>query len=131
MSDKYDKEDQPCLTYGEAWEIQRTVGSLLNHHSKCSSVPGHHPLSGPALLCDCGVIERLWNHRRFVKLERELAEVTKQRDILMTAMEEIGGGAHSWKTCVDQLAPRAIAEATGQTYDEVVKNLTGLEGGAA
>lgn len=59
-----------------------------------------------------------------------IAEVTKQRDILMTAMEEIGGGAHGWKTCVDQIAPRAIAEATGQTYDEVVKNLTGLEGGA-
>lgn len=69
-----------------------------------------------------------WDHAR--KLERELAKVTKQLDILITAMEEIGGGAHGWKTCVDQIAPRAIAEATGQTYDEVVKKLTGLEGGA-
>lgn len=68
-----------------------------------------------------------WDHSR--QLERELAEVTKQRDALMSAMEQIGGGAHSWKTCVDQIAPRAIAEATGQTYDEVVKKLTGLEGG--
>lgn len=70
-----------------------------------------------------------WDHAR--QLERELAEVTGQRDILMTAMEEISGGAHLWKTCVDQIAPRAIAEATGQTYDEVVKKLWGLEGGAA
>lgn len=61
---------------------------------------------------------------------RELAEVTKQRDALISAMEEIGGGAHGWKTCVDQIAPRAIAEATGQTYDEVVKKLWGLKGGA-
>ena len=73
---------------------------------------------------DCNILL----HAR--QLERELAEVTKQRDILMSAMEQIGGGAHGWKTCVDQIAPRAIADATGQTYDEVVKKLTGLEGGA-
>jgi len=63
-------------------------------------------------------------------LQRALVRVVKQRDILMTAMEEISGGAHGWKTCVDQIAPRAIADATGQTYDEVIKKLTGLEGGA-
>lgn len=63
------------------------------------------------------------------QLERELAEATKQRDVLMSAMEQIGGGAYGWKTCVDKIAPCAIAEATGQTYDEVVKKLWGLEGG--
>lgn len=65
------------------------------------------------------------------QLERELAEVTKQRDILMSAMEQIGCGAHGWKTCVDKIAPHAIADATGQTYDQVVKKLYGLEGGSA
>lgn len=46
------------ITFGEAWEIQHTVGSSLDHAPKCSSVAGHHPLSGPHLLCDCGAIER-------------------------------------------------------------------------
>lgn len=52
------------LTFGAAWDIQHTVGPSLDHDPKCSSVPGHHPLSGPALLCDCGAVEREWERRR-------------------------------------------------------------------
>lgn len=56
-------DDNPGLTFGDAWEIQHTVGPSLDHDPKCSSVPGHHPLSGPALLCDCGAIVREWKRR--------------------------------------------------------------------
>lgn len=57
-------EREPYLTFGAAWEIQRTVGPSLDHDPKCSSVPGHHPFSGPALLCDCGAVEREWERRQ-------------------------------------------------------------------
>jgi hypothetical protein len=56
-------EHAPGLTFGDAWDIQHSVGPSLDHDPKCSSVPGWHPLSGPALLCDCGAIEREWKRR--------------------------------------------------------------------
>lgn len=52
------------LDYPTAWAIQREVGTSLEHDPKCSSVPGHHPMSGPAFLCDCGAVEREWYRRR-------------------------------------------------------------------
>lgn len=51
------------LDYPTAWAIQKEVGPTLTHHMKCSSVPGWHPLSGPALLCDCGAVESEWRRR--------------------------------------------------------------------
>lgn len=42
--------------YPAGWAIQQT--RMIEHHPRCSSVPGWHPLSGPALLCDCGAIEK-------------------------------------------------------------------------
>lgn len=45
------------VTFPEAWAVQHEVGEKLEHHERCSSVPGWHPLSGPALLCDCGAVE--------------------------------------------------------------------------
>ena len=50
------------LDYPTAWEIQNKGG--LTHLERCSSVPGWHSLSGPALLCDCGAIEREWERLR-------------------------------------------------------------------
>lgn len=46
------------LDFPTAWEIQKT--KELKHHEKCSSVLGHHSLSGPHFLCDCGVVEKYW-----------------------------------------------------------------------
>ncbi len=43
------------LDFPTAWAIQKRGG--LNHHERCSSVEGWHPLSGPALLCDCGAVK--------------------------------------------------------------------------
>ncbi len=46
------------LDFPTAWKIQREC--QLEHHEKCSSVPGWHPMSGPGLLCDCAAVEREW-----------------------------------------------------------------------
>lgn len=47
------------------------------------------------------------------RLQRELAEAREQRDALLEALEKIASGAHNWKTCVDKIAPEAIAAAKG------------------
>lgn len=48
-----------------AWAIQEgKLGRPITHNEKCSSVPGWHPLSGPALMCDCGAVHDEW--RRLV-----------------------------------------------------------------
>ena len=44
-------------------------------------------------------------------LAAQLAAVTKQRDILKEALEEIATGAWCIKTCVDVIAPRALQQA--------------------
>lgn len=44
-----------------AWAIQNEGG--LEHDPRCSSVPGWHPLSGPAMLCDCGAVRKEWLRR--------------------------------------------------------------------
>jgi hypothetical protein len=51
-------EAAPGMDFPTAWAIQNEVGSTLDHHARCSSVPGWHPLSGPAFLCDCGAVQR-------------------------------------------------------------------------
>lgn len=56
--------DGTDLDYPTAWAIQKEVGESLDHHPKCSSVPGWSPISGPGLLCDCGAVEREWERRR-------------------------------------------------------------------
>lgn len=48
------------LSITTAWEIQKTMNEYVAHDSRCSSVPGWHPLSGPAFLCDCGGVEKLY-----------------------------------------------------------------------
>lgn len=50
------------LDFPTAWTIQGDGG--LMHADRCSSVPGWHPLSGPALLCDCGAVEKRWHELR-------------------------------------------------------------------
>lgn len=52
------------LDYPTAWAIQKEVGNTLEHHPRCSSVPGWHPLSGPGILCDCGAVELEWERRQ-------------------------------------------------------------------
>ncbi len=49
-----------------AWWIQGKL-TEADHHPKCSSVAGHHALSGPALLCDCGAVSRYWEKNRPTK----------------------------------------------------------------
>ena len=44
-----------------AWAIQHSHGDKLEHHPRCSSVPGHDPISGPGFLCDCSAMEDEWN----------------------------------------------------------------------
>lgn len=48
------------LDYPTAWAIQKDRGTRLDHHPRCSSVPGWDPISGPGFLCDCGAIVREW-----------------------------------------------------------------------
>lgn len=50
--------------YPTSWAIQRGRGAELQHHPRCSSVPGWDPLSGPALLCDCGAVIGEWERIR-------------------------------------------------------------------
>jgi hypothetical protein len=50
------------LDFPTAWAIQRAGG--LDHHPRCSSVPGWDPISGPGFLCDCGAIEAEWKRLR-------------------------------------------------------------------
>jgi hypothetical protein len=51
------------MDYPAAWAIQNEVGPSLEHHPRCSSVPGWDPISGPGLLCDCGAVEKEWKRR--------------------------------------------------------------------
>jgi chromosome segregation ATPase len=39
-----------------------------------------------------------------------LSKVREQRDRLADALREIASGLHDWKTCVDKIAPEAIAK---------------------
>jgi len=52
------------LDFPTAWAIQKDRGPSLSHHPKCSSVPGWHPLSGPAFLCDCDAVPNEWERLR-------------------------------------------------------------------
>jgi septal ring factor EnvC (AmiA/AmiB activator) len=45
--------------------------------------------------------------------QAQMDEVTKQRDALAEALREIASGAYSWKTCVDVIAPKALAATKG------------------
>jgi hypothetical protein len=46
-------------------------------------------------------------------LEKQLREVTNQRDALAEALREIASGAYCWKTCVDVIAPKALETTKG------------------
>lgn len=46
------------LDFPTAWAIQRHTS--LAHDAKCSSIAGHHPMSGPHFLCDCGAVIKEW-----------------------------------------------------------------------
>lgn len=63
---RFDMLDYPC-----AWEIQRRVGPTLEHHPRCSSVPGWDPISGPSFLCDCGAIVKEWERMRSEALNQQ------------------------------------------------------------
>jgi hypothetical protein len=59
------------LDFPTAWEIQDRAldrGPALEHHPRCSSVPGWHKLSGRGLLCDCQAVPDEW--RRLVKVQQ-------------------------------------------------------------
>lgn len=56
-----------CPDYADfptAWAIQQSHGATLEHHPRCSSVPGWDPLSGPGFLCDCNAIQDEWRRIR-------------------------------------------------------------------
>jgi hypothetical protein len=55
--------DNTELDYPTAWAIQKEVGTTLDHHPRCSSVPRKGSIAGPGFLCDCGAIEREWERR--------------------------------------------------------------------
>ena len=75
------------MTFGEAWDVQHTVGPSLDHDPKCSSVPGHHPLSGPALLCDCGAIEKEWKRRKSLPAEKQSTDLESFRADLQAKID--------------------------------------------
>jgi len=56
------RESAGVLDYPTAWAIQRRGG--LDHHPRCSSVPGWDPISGPGFLCDCGAVVKEWKRLR-------------------------------------------------------------------
>lgn len=59
------------IDYPTGWEIQREVGTQLEHDPRCSSVPqADVPLAGPAFLCDCAAVPVEWA-RRAIELEPE------------------------------------------------------------
>lgn len=53
------------IDFPMGWALQAEIGTAAPPHDpRCSCVPGHHPLSGPGFLCDCGAIQREWCSRR-------------------------------------------------------------------
>lgn len=54
--------ERDFIDFPTAWAIQESC--QLEHNERCSSVPGWHPMSGSALLCDCGAIEAHWEKLR-------------------------------------------------------------------
>ena len=69
----------PFLDFPTAWAIQKECGAQLEHHPRCSSVPGWHALSGPAFLCDCGAVKAEWVRRQAHPTPAQ--EGTKQRTV--------------------------------------------------
>ena len=65
------------IDFPTAWAIQHSHGDRLEHHHRCSSVPGWDPLSGPALLCDCSAVEGEW--RRIKELPRAAQAIEARR----------------------------------------------------
>lgn len=61
------------LDFPTAWAIQERGG--IEHHPRCSSVPGWHSLSGPGLLCDCDAVPNAW--KLAVERARILAALPK------------------------------------------------------
>lgn len=49
---------EDMLDFPTAWRIQKET--TLEHLPNCSSVPGWHPMAGPAFLCDCGSVQLAW-----------------------------------------------------------------------
>lgn len=64
------------LDFPTAWAIQHEVGESLEHHPRCSSVPGWDPISGPGLLCDCGAVEKEWRRRQRAEAPVPVEEAT-------------------------------------------------------
>lgn len=55
------------LSFSLAWKIQDSTD--LKHDERCSSVPGWHPMSGPAFLCDCHAVDQYYDQVRLEILE--------------------------------------------------------------
>ena len=54
-------ETTPRFDIPTAWRIQREVGDQLDHHDRCSSVPGSNSgMGGPVWLCDCDAVRDYW-----------------------------------------------------------------------
>lgn len=56
------------LDFPTAWAIQEKGG--LEHHPRCSSVPGWSAISGPGLLCDCGAVVREWERQQLGAVQK-------------------------------------------------------------
>lgn len=68
LSAEIGRHHAKCPDYADfptAWAIQRwsEAGGNLEHHPRCSSVPGWDPISGPHFLCDCGAVTAEWGRR--------------------------------------------------------------------
>lgn len=63
------------LDFPTAWAIQKK--RQLEHHERCSSVPGWHPLSGPAFLCDCGAVKEEYARIRQMTLIEDASRKEK------------------------------------------------------
>lgn len=81
------------IDFPTGWEIQREVGSQLEHDPRCSSVPqADMPLAGPGFLCDCAAMPVEWA-RRAIELEPEREAEIKEtlQEYLPEHMRASGG----------------------------------------
>ena len=90
------------LDYPTAWAIQREGG--LEHHPRCSCVPGWDPISGPSFLCDCGAVIEEW------KRLRQAHDGVSPMDVERRVYEMVAENFSQKVTDTDRLISKAVCE---------------------
>jgi len=60
--------------------------------------------------------DKVYADKKWNELRDEVMATREQRDSLTEALREIASGVYCWKTCVDVIAPKALAATKGGSH---------------